>query len=130
MSLVINYMNDKIREQYFLYFVQTLSALEEQINLKKCQKSKKKIFMNFLDIFMWVIDGGWKYILWKCFGHHIMVRKLVWQKAPIIFDLPQIYPLFYWTFEVHSIFSHLWSKSVDLNFYYVIRKSQSSPTQR
>ena len=83
--------------------------------------------MNFLDIF--VSDGGWKYIPWKCFGHHIMVRKLVWQKRPIIFDPSEIYPFFYWTFELHSIFSHLWSTSVDLNFY-VIKKPQSSPTQR
>ena len=28
-----NYTNDKIREKHFSYFVQTLSALEEQINL-------------------------------------------------------------------------------------------------
>ena len=28
-----NYKNDKIREEYFSYFVQILSALEEQINL-------------------------------------------------------------------------------------------------
>ena len=76
--------------------------------LKKCQNFKNKFFHEFFR-YLHVSNGGWKYIPWKCFGHHIMVRKLVWQKRPIIFDPPQIYPLFYWTFELHSIFSHLWS---------------------
>ena len=76
---------------------------------------QKKIFHEFFRYFH-VSYSGWKYIPWKCFGHHIMVRKLVWQKAPTILDLPQIYSIFKRTFQLQSIFSHVWSTRVDLNF--------------
>ena len=44
-----NYMNDKIREKYFSYFVQTLSSLEEQINLNIA------LFNHCLSHFLYII---------------------------------------------------------------------------
>ena len=92
--------------------------------MQKCQNFNKNIFHEFFR-YLHVSYSGWKYIPWKCFGHHIMVRKLVWQKSPTILDFPQIYSFFKRTFYLQSTFSHFWSTRVDLNF--CVKKSSSLP---
>ena len=52
----------------------------------RCARARKNILRDR--------PSGWKYIPWKCFGHYIMIKQLVWQKSPIILDLPQIYSFF------------------------------------
>ena len=90
-------------------------------------KIKKKLFHEF---FRYLCEWWWMKIhplevFWA--PHHGQKARLA--KKTHNFRPLRNLPIFYWTSELHSIFSHLWSTSVDLNFY-VIKKPQSSPTQR
>ena len=92
-------------------------------NWKNVKTSKKFFFMNFRDIFMWVI------VVKNTFSGSVL-DTISWSethvaRSPIILDLPQIYSFFRGTFDLQSIFLHLWSTRVDLNF--CVQKSPNLP---
>ena len=95
--------------------------------IEKCQNFKKKHFHQFTR-YDDMSEFGWKHVPPKCFGHLIILTNLLHVKPPSTFKASWKNDVFWPTFSLQPKFSHVWSTSVDQNFF-MTRKPWSSPTQ-
>ena len=110
---------------FYTYLVRKIHVKMSKIS--KNGKFSKKIFFHKFSRYFHMSNGGWKCITLNCFRHHMVVRKLVLLKTPIIFDFPQIYSLFSGLLNLISYFRifcqqvlasiFMWERSPNLSLH-------------
>ena len=94
---------------------------------KNIKISKTKFFHQFTR-YDDMSKFGWKHVPPKCFGHLIIFTNLLHVKTPSTFKASWKNDVFWPTFLLQPKFSHVWSTSVDQNFY-MTKKPKLYPTK-